>query len=57
MFQAVLGQILTDAPERPEGGRMAAAVALRAMAPQLDMLSEAERRLLTEWLDRAINTL
>ncbi len=57
MFQAVLGQILTGAPERPEGGPIAAAVACRAIAPQLGMLSEAERRLLTEWLDRAIGTL
>lgn len=57
MFQAVLGLILTDAPKRPQGGPVAAAVALRAIAPQLDVLSEAERRLLTEWLDRAINTL
>lgn len=57
MFQAVLAQILTDAPERPEGGPVAAAVACRAIAPQLGMLSEAERQLLTEWLDRAIDTL
>jgi hypothetical protein len=32
------------------------AVAFRAIAPRLDMLSEAERRLLAEWLDRALNT-
>jgi AcrR family transcriptional regulator len=57
MFQAVLGQILTDAPERPEGGPIAAAVAFRAIAPRLDMLSEAERYLLAEWLDRALSAL
>ncbi len=57
MFQAILGQILTDAPERPESGPIAAAVAFRAIAPRLDMLSEAERQLLAEWLDRAIDTL
>jgi hypothetical protein len=56
MFQAVLQQILTDAPERPEGGPIATAVAFRAIAPRLDILSEAERRLLAEWLDRALNT-
>jgi AcrR family transcriptional regulator len=54
MLEAVLGQILTDAPERPDGGPMATAVAFRAFAPQLGMLSEAERLLLTEWLDRVI---
>jgi AcrR family transcriptional regulator len=55
MFQAVLGQILTGEPGRSEGGPIATAVAFRAIAPQLDMLSEAERRLLAEWLDRALN--
>jgi AcrR family transcriptional regulator len=53
-YQAVLGQILTDAPSLPETGPLAAAVALRASAPGLDMLSDAERRLLTEWLDRVV---
>lgn len=33
---------------------MCPAVALRASTSQLDMLSGAERQLLTEWLDRAI---
>ena len=56
MFEAVLGQILTDPPERAEGGSMATAVAFRAIAPQLDMLSDAERLLLAEWLDRVIRT-
>jgi AcrR family transcriptional regulator len=55
MFQAVLRQILTDVPERPDGGPMATAVAFRAIAPRLDTLSEAERRLLAEWLDRALS--
>ena len=57
MFEAVLGQILTDAPDRAQGGSIATAVAFRAMAPQLGMLSHAERLLLTEWLDRAIKSL
>ncbi len=57
MYQAVLRQILTDAPEPPESGSMALAVALRANATRLDMLSDAERQLLTEWLDRAIAAL
>lgn len=57
MYGAVLRQILTDAPERTEGGAMATAVACRAIAPRLDMLSDAERQLLAEWLDRAIEAL
>ncbi len=55
MFQAVLGQILTDAPERSSDDPMATVVAFRAIAPRLEMLSEAERQLLAEWVDRAIN--
>jgi len=57
MFEAVLGQILTDAPERADGGSMATAVAFRAIAAQLGMLTEAERLLLAEWLDRVIKAL
>jgi AcrR family transcriptional regulator len=57
LFQAILGQILAEAPAIPGGGPIAAAVAFRAIAPRLDMLSEAERQLLADWLDRAISTL
>jgi AcrR family transcriptional regulator len=57
MFEAVLGQILTDAPQRAAGEAKATAVAFRAIAPQLDMLSDPERLLLAEWLDRAIKGL
>lgn len=57
MYEAVLAQILTDPPERGDGGPMATAVAFRAAAPRLAMLSAGERQLLTEWLDRAIDTL
>lgn len=57
MYEAVLGQILTDAPEPPESGPMAATVAFRAIAPQLEMLSAAEQRLLIEWLDRAVDVM
>lgn len=57
MLEAVLRQILTDAPEPAEGGPMAATVAFRAIAPRLDMLSGAERQLLRDWLDRAIDAL
>ncbi|BCJ34150.1 TetR family transcriptional regulator [Actinocatenispora thailandica] len=54
MFDAVLRQILTDGPARTDDPTMAAVVAFRAVAPELDVLSGAERDLLTEWLDRAI---
>ena len=57
MFEAVMGQILTDAPDRAAGEAKATAVSFRAIAPQLDMLSDAERLLMTEWLDRAITAL
>jgi AcrR family transcriptional regulator len=57
IYEAVLAQILTDAPERADGGPMAATVAFRAIAPGLDMLSDSERRLLIDWLDRTIDAL
>ncbi|WP_327010839.1 TetR/AcrR family transcriptional regulator [Dactylosporangium sp. NBC_01737] len=53
MYDAVLRAILTDAPALPTGDATAAAVAFRAVAPQLTGLSDAERSLLAEWLDRA----
>ena len=52
MFEAVLGRILTDAADPVDDASVA--VAFRALAPELDVLSEGERRLLTEWLDRVI---
>lgn len=55
MYEAVLRQILSDAPAPAEDGPLASAVAFRAIAPQLDMLSDAERRLLDDWLDRVID--
>ncbi|MBL7487507.1 TetR/AcrR family transcriptional regulator [Frankia sp. AgB1.9] len=57
LFDAVLHRIATDSPELPESGAAASAVALRAITPRLDMLSGAERQLLAEWLDRAIDAL
>lgn len=55
MLDAVLGVILVDAPLAPAPaptGPTAPAVALRALAPQLDALTDPERLLLVEWLDR-----
>jgi AcrR family transcriptional regulator len=57
MYEAVLAQILTDAPERSDDRRVATAVTFRAVVPRLDMLSPAERQLMAEWLDRAIEAL
>ena len=57
MYDAVLAQILTDAPDLPEGGPMATAVTFRAIAPGLTMLSNAERELLDDWLARVVSAL
>lgn len=55
MSQAVLGHVLVGPLDRAEGGtRTATMVAFRAIAPGLDVLSDAERDLLVEWLDRAV---
>jgi AcrR family transcriptional regulator len=53
MYEAVMRSILTDLPMLPEGNTTAVAVAFRAVAPDLPMLTDAERALLAEWLDRA----
>jgi AcrR family transcriptional regulator len=57
LFDTVLRRIVTDVPEGPETSPAASAVAVRAIASQLTMLSDAERCLLTEWLDRVIVAL
>jgi AcrR family transcriptional regulator len=54
MYEAVLAQVLIDAPERAEVSSLSTTVAFRAIAPGLPMLSNAERHVLIEWLDRAI---
>jgi hypothetical protein len=54
MYEAVLREIVNAVPEVSDTGSVAAAVTLRALVAQLDMLSNAERQLLAEWLDRAI---
>jgi AcrR family transcriptional regulator len=55
MYEAVLAQVLTDAPQPTEDGPMATAVAFRALAPGFDVLSDGEQRLLAEWLDRIVD--
>lgn len=57
MYEAVMREILTDPAEVAERGPIAAVVAVRSFAHRLDMLSEAERALLCEWLDRATEDL
>ena len=57
LFAAVLAQILTDVPVPGDSGVKATTVALRALTPRLKMLSDAERQVLDEWLDRAIAEL
>jgi len=54
MYDAVLRQVIVDVPKRAPNDSLTIAVAFKAIAPQLDALSEAERQLLIEWIDRAI---
>lgn len=57
VYDAVTSAILADAPARIEHQPLRSAVALRAAAPDLPGLSDIERALLGEWLDRAIAAL
>ena len=50
--EAVIAAITVDAPDHPSPGPVTAAVALRAVLPQASALSERERGLMQEWLDR-----
>lgn len=50
--EAAIAGITNDAPNRPSPGPVIAAIALRAALPQLEVLSDPERGLLQEWLDR-----
>lgn len=54
LLNAVLRQILLDDPAPPAHTHLGSAVALRANITQLDVLHDAERQLLAEWLDRVI---
>jgi AcrR family transcriptional regulator len=53
--EAVIAAITTDAPAIAEPGPVAAAVTLRAVLPRTDALTESERGLMREWLDRIAN--
>lgn len=56
LYEAVLQQVLTDPPAPADDRVLAATIAFRAVAPRLDVLTDAEQRLLREWLDRAVAT-
>ena len=55
MYETVLREILIEAVEPLFEAPIEAAIALRASAPELDLLSDGERGLLAEWLDRLIS--
>ena len=55
MYNAVSREILADASAVSGGQTLAAAVTLRAITPTIRGLSRAEKELMTEWLDRAID--
>ncbi|MGD9959242.1 TetR/AcrR family transcriptional regulator [Nocardioides sp.] len=57
MFEAVARVILTDTPASTAPGPIAAAVAFATVVPDLPALTEAERTLLAQWLDRSITGL
>ena len=52
LYDAVMRTVVTDAPTITDDHVSSAAVALRAAAPELPMLTSGERSLLIEWLDR-----
>ncbi|MFF0494433.1 TetR/AcrR family transcriptional regulator [Nocardia sp. NPDC004068] len=50
--EAIVAAITADAPAAPVAGPIGAAVALRAVLPQTNALTDGERSLMEEWLDR-----
>lgn len=55
MYDAVSAAILTDAPALPIAETTASAVTFRTVVPDLPSLTDAERALMRQWLDRAID--
>lgn len=53
--EAVIAAITTDVPVSATRGPAGAAVALRAVLPEVSVLTATESALLTEWLDRIID--
>ncbi|WP_299574952.1 TetR/AcrR family transcriptional regulator [uncultured Williamsia sp.] len=54
LWHAVAAAILTDAPDDPRDAVSAAVVGFRTVAPHVGGLSDAERSLLLDWLDRIV---
>jgi AcrR family transcriptional regulator len=55
--ESVIAAVTTDGADTVAGsGPTGIAVALRAVAPQLTALTDAERRLLTEWMGRVASS-
>ena len=56
-FDAVLGGVLTSVPGPSSGDLAALTVTFAAAVPRLPTLSDSERALLLEWLDRVVADL
>lgn len=56
MYDAVMRAILTDVPALVVDDTTAAVVAFRTIAPEIAALTDSERALLAEWLDRATHS-
>lgn len=54
--EMVIAAVTTDAPAPAAPGPVAAAVHLRALLPQTSALTDRERALLQEWLDRVVKS-
>lgn len=54
MYEGVMRSILTDVHTLADDGTTAAAVAFRTVVPKLAALTDTERALLSDWLDRSI---
>ncbi|MFG1869592.1 TetR/AcrR family transcriptional regulator [Micromonospora arborensis] len=56
MLDAVLSSILVNTPATPDTTTSAIAVTFATVVPDLPGLSDAERTLMTEWLNRSLST-
>lgn len=56
MFDGLCRTVLTSAPVVRDSGARAVAIAFRTRVPELPGLTDAERTLMAEWLDRSIAT-
>ncbi|MGC4748147.1 TetR/AcrR family transcriptional regulator [Micromonospora sp. DT201] len=56
MFDAVISSILVTAPATPDTTMSAIAVTFATVVPDLPGLTDAERSLMTEWLNRSLTS-